>query len=75
MPDLVRDGATGFLVDPGDVATLALRIRQVMDDGALWTNLSTASRQEIQRYDWPSVIARLEEQLCLTVEHGRASVP
>ena len=72
VPDLVRDGETGFLIDPGDVATLAVRIRQVASDGALWTKLSNASRQEIQRYAWPAVIARLEHQLCLTVEHAHA---
>ena len=75
VPDLVRDGETGFLIEPGDVAALAARIRQVMGDTALWTRLSSTSREEIRRYEWPSVIARLEEQLCLTVEHGRARTP
>lgn len=74
VPDLVRDGETGFLIDPGDVATLAARIREVTSDAALWTKLSNASRREIQRYEWPSVIAQLEHQLCLTVEHARESV-
>jgi glycosyltransferase involved in cell wall biosynthesis len=73
VPDLVRDGETGFLIEPGDVATLAARIRQVTSDAGLWTKLSNASRCEIQRYEWPAVIAQLEHELCLTVEHARES--
>jgi len=67
VPDLVRDGVTGFLVDPGDVPALASRIREVMSDAALWTKLSNASLLEIRRYEWPSIIDQLEAQLSAAI--------
>jgi glycosyltransferase involved in cell wall biosynthesis len=35
VPELVDDGVTGFLVEPGDVADMARRIRQLASDPAL----------------------------------------
>lgn len=63
VPDLVRDGETGFLVDPGDADALAERILRIAGDRALWTKMSNASLQEIKKYAWPSVITRLESEL------------
>jgi glycosyltransferase involved in cell wall biosynthesis len=73
VPDLVRDGVTGFLVDPGDVPALASRIRAVMSDGALWTQLSNASLLEVRRYEWPSIIEQIEAQLSAAI--GAAPQP
>ena len=67
VPDLVRDGVTGFLVDPGDVPALAARIREMMSDAALWTRMSNASLLEIRRYEWPSIIEQLEAQLSAAI--------
>jgi len=35
IPVLVRDGENGFLVLPGDVETLRIRLRQLLEDGQL----------------------------------------
>ena len=67
VPDLVRDGVTGFLVDPGDVPALSSRIREVMGDAALWTKMSNASLFEIRRYEWPSIIEQLAAQLTAAI--------
>jgi len=67
VPDLVRDGVTGFLVEPGDVAALAARIREVMSDASLWTKMSNASLLEIRRYEWPSIIEQIEAQLSVAI--------
>ena len=35
IPEIVRDGETGFVIEVGDVAALADRLRRVLADGAL----------------------------------------
>ena len=75
VPDLVRDGVTGFLVEPGDVPALAARIRELMGDAALWTKMSNASLEEIRRYEWPSIIEQLEAQLSACLPGAARVVP
>lgn len=43
--DLVRDGETGLLVDPGDSAALAKAIARMLDDGALQARCVEAAAQ------------------------------
>ncbi|MGH1489343.1 MAG: glycosyltransferase [Acidimicrobiales bacterium] len=47
MAELVDDGATGFLVRPGDPVQLADRIGKLVADPALRTKLGTAGRDKV----------------------------
>lgn len=48
IPELVRDGVTGLLAEPGDAADLATAIRQLHEDGALAQRLSAQARAYVE---------------------------
>jgi glycosyltransferase involved in cell wall biosynthesis len=48
VPDLCRDGETGFLIPPGDVAALDRRLGQLIDDPALRLRLGEAGRRFVR---------------------------
>jgi len=56
IPDVVEDGVSGFLVEPGDTEALARRINELLDDDRLWLSMSAncQSRSGIAR---PSAVA------------------
>ena len=49
IPEVVRDGVTGLLVDEGDARALAAALARLLDDGALRSRVSTAARALIER--------------------------
>lgn len=49
IPELVRDGESGLLAPPGDVAALAAAIRRLHDDPALRRSLGMAGRAAVER--------------------------
>jgi len=55
IPDVLRDGVTGLLLPPGDVARLRDALITLRDDPALRQRLSLASLAEADRYDWSRV--------------------
>src|SRR5574341_590142 len=44
IPDMVKDGETGFLVGPGDERTLAEKIRWVLEHGDHTRDMGTRAR-------------------------------
>jgi glycosyltransferase involved in cell wall biosynthesis len=48
IPDVISDGAHGYLVDEGDVAGMAARLEQLARDPALAASLGAAARARIQ---------------------------
>jgi glycosyltransferase involved in cell wall biosynthesis len=47
LEELVRDGETGFLLDPADKRTLAMRTRTLLDDPGLARRLGEAGQQRV----------------------------
>lgn len=61
IPDMVRDGEQGFLVEAGDVAALAQRLAQWLANPALAQRMGAAGRALVaQHYASTVVLARLE---------------
>jgi glycosyltransferase involved in cell wall biosynthesis len=59
VPEIVRDGETGFLVPPGDLVTLRHRLAQVLGDAGLASRLGANARQDVlDRFTWSRVAAR-----------------
>jgi glycosyltransferase involved in cell wall biosynthesis len=59
VPEIVRDGETGFLVQPGDVAELHARLQEVLGDPALARRLGDNARQHVlERFTWHAVAER-----------------
>jgi glycosyltransferase involved in cell wall biosynthesis len=58
IPELVEDGVTGFLVEPGDVAGLRAAIEKLLTDPALRRRLGRAARARVaERCSWDRVTA------------------
>ncbi len=56
IPDAVRDGETGILVDPGSVAEAERAIGAVLDDPALGQRLGGGGRRAVEQfYNWERV--------------------
>ena len=61
VPEAVRDGETGLLVEPDRPAELADAMRRLLRDRKLTQRLGAAGRREIERYyNWDRVAADLE---------------
>jgi glycosyltransferase involved in cell wall biosynthesis len=62
IPDAVADGASGFLVPPGDTAALARHLRKLLLDRALGARVGAAARETVRaRYAAEHVLPQLEE--------------
>jgi glycosyltransferase involved in cell wall biosynthesis len=68
IPELVRDGQTGFLVDPGDVEALCAKLRLLTEDPGLRVRMGEAARRTVeQNHDVGELgrkIGRLYNDLC-----------
>jgi glycosyltransferase involved in cell wall biosynthesis len=62
LPEVVRDGETGFLVTPGDVDELRDRLTQLLGDRALAARMGRRGRELVlDRFTWAACARR-----CLT---------
>lgn len=60
--DIVEDGRTGLLVEPGDADALAVAIRRLRDDPALSVELATAGKAFVEeRFSWERIVGDLVE--------------
>jgi glycosyltransferase involved in cell wall biosynthesis len=50
VPEAVRDGETGLLVDPGDIEGLAASLERVLSDAALHKRLAAAGRRHVAEH-------------------------
>jgi glycosyltransferase involved in cell wall biosynthesis len=61
VPDVVRDGETGFLIPPADAAVLASRIGYILDDGDRADDMRARAREWVAaRYSIESTAARYQ---------------
>lgn len=61
MPDAVRDGETGLLVDPYDPTEVAAAVAKLLSDDALRSKLARAGRRAVETfYNWDRVVRDLE---------------
>lgn len=60
VPDAVRDGETGILVDPDEAAAVAAGVNRLLGDAALRGRLGAAGRRAVETYfNWDRVAADL----------------
>jgi glycosyltransferase involved in cell wall biosynthesis len=60
IPDLVKNGETGFLVKPADVEALAGKITEIVNNDSLWSIMSDNCLKEVKRYSWDNIIRQIE---------------
>ena len=58
IPEIVRDGRTGVLVEPRDAQALARAITGMLDDPQRRIAMGEAGRLESIRYGWSSATAQ-----------------
>lgn len=58
IPEMVRHGVDGMLVEPGDVASLGREIAAILRDGGLATRMGAAGRERVARYSWEETARR-----------------
>lgn len=67
LPEVVQDGATGFLVPPGDADALAEKLEMLMKDAELRHRMGKAGREFVRKnYDW-NESAKIMEELYLSL--------
>jgi glycosyltransferase involved in cell wall biosynthesis len=76
-PEAVVDGETGFLVPPGDPATLATAIQRLLSNSSLAQKMGAAGRARVQQ-EFSS--ARMVQRVTQTYEelldrHNGSSLP
>ena len=59
IPEIVKDGENGFLIQPGDYQALAGRINQLLDDRDLRVAMSKANTSRIQADFMPETSMKL----------------
>jgi glycosyltransferase involved in cell wall biosynthesis len=59
IPEIVDDGETGFIFEPGQVAELRERIYQLLDDSSTWQAMSNNAVEAARtRFTWDHVAQR-----------------
>jgi glycosyltransferase involved in cell wall biosynthesis len=65
IPEVVEDGVSGYLVEPGDVDSLATRVAALIADPSLRTRMGEAGRARVER-DFTTLPVREFETLLLS---------
>lgn len=61
IPEIVEDGATGILVQPGDATALSLALETLISDPPLRQRMGQAGRRRAEKYSWEIIIPRIRE--------------
>jgi len=69
-PDAIRDGETGFLVDPNNVEEIAERTIRLLEDRSLRERMGRAGREWARQFSWDDA-ARKVWELTERVAHAR----
>lgn len=70
LPELIDDGCNGFLVEPGDVESLRLRLAELVQDGDRRSEMGRAARQTVMsRHELDDYCVRLRQVLEQAVQN------
>ena len=69
VPDFVRDGETGRLVEPDDTVGLFEALRTIVEDPTRAQAMGTAGRAlAARRYDWPIVMQAIGDEISTALD-------
>ncbi len=67
IPDLVKHGETGFLIEPGNTMEIAYYMNKLIHNENFRAELEKNCLKEVQRYSWKNVLKSIEDELRLVV--------
>jgi glycosyltransferase involved in cell wall biosynthesis len=59
IPEIVEDGRTGLLVEPGNPGSLAEALRHLCRDEVLRKSMGRRAREHVMPYDWELIVPRI----------------
>jgi len=62
IPDIIDDGQTGYLVDPGDINSMVDRIRRLQQNPQLRADMASRARQDTEKWTWEASMSRLRNE-------------
>ena len=62
IPDIVKDGETGFLVQPGNAEVAAEAIKKLLHGEELRKQMSETGKKNAANYDWSAIAAKYGEE-------------
>ncbi len=68
IPEIIREGRNGFLVDPGSAEQIAARLRECVEHPEKMKRMSVGALESIQPYLPESLLPKLEHELRTVVE-------
>jgi glycosyltransferase involved in cell wall biosynthesis len=72
MPYMVRDGESGFLIDPNDPDDIATRLEQLLTDGELRRSMGAKGREiALDRFHPSKVAARTRDVYLRAIQNSR----
>lgn len=60
LPEIIKDGQNGFLVEPRNPEQIAEKVLLLLNDEDLRVRISNNNLKEVKKYDWKTVIDKLE---------------
>ncbi len=64
MPELIQDGVTGYVVEPGDASALAARLIDLLGDAAKTRAMGERAYDAVKAYwNWDAVAQRILGEL------------
>ncbi|MEO8088805.1 MAG: glycosyltransferase [Gemmatimonadales bacterium] len=70
LPELVSEGRTGFLVEPGNATAIADAVIRILQDPELERSLRAHCLTEARQFSMSTFVTRMEETYRATVEAG-----
>jgi glycosyltransferase involved in cell wall biosynthesis len=75
IPEVVRDGESALLVEPGDPDALAAALERVLRDRELAARLGAAGRERARDFAWPALADRVLEVYRAVTREARTTAP
>ena len=61
LPEIVKEGKNGFLVEPANTEQLAEKILLLLKDDGVRATMSANNKESVKQYGWETVISKLEK--------------
>jgi O-antigen/teichoic acid export membrane protein/glycosyltransferase involved in cell wall biosynthesis len=72
IPDVVEDGVEGYIVDAGDIETLADRLVRLINDPERRRRMGKSARDKVRPFNWDVVLPQLESEIHQTMAGNTA---